>query len=263
RIFFFFFFITSIFFIVRNIFVKKDGFKKNFKHGILTFVGLSLMILLTEHVLKIKAIYASAMTVHLLAFLYSWNPIILSTLMLKWPFPLNILAILFSLSVFAFYELAYLIVKQRGLAKFVFVSLILLFSFSAVYYFLLPAKNVEAVFSETGSYVFDVSANPLLDAAPIAEILRLNGIEARWEDRWEHGPLLVKADYKDVVNLKYRWIKSVTPYPHKIESNFIALLPSYLLSLLRKNYLWISLLFLVLFWYIRRHAIHDRSEHTD
>ena len=87
---------------------------------------------------------------------------------------------------------------------------------SALYYYLAQVKSLQLGEGNAETFALDVSANPVPDAVPTLEVLRLQGLEARWMDSWEHGHILVKGAPEQVSQRGYRWVKSISSYGYSI-----------------------------------------------
>jgi hypothetical protein len=250
-----------LFFIARSILVKKQSVLRNFKRGLLLLAALTLAMLLLEVFSGFEALRPLALPAYLLVLLYSWN-ILYMLLKMGHSFILYaFFSYFFILSLLAFYELAIRIAKNKSKTRIAFAGVFSLLSIAALYYYLAPIQTPEVTAEGGYDYALEVNANPVLDAIATIEVLRFQGLEARWQDTWEHGPVLVRGDPEQIAGLRYTWIEGISGYEHEVASlpGLTRSIPKTIFRFLLKNYLWLILLTAAAFFYTRGFAVRGRE----
>lgn len=125
----------------------------------------------------------------------------------------------------------------------------------------MPVKSLQVEDGSIQAFALDVSANPVLDTVPTLEILRLQGLDARWMDSWEHGPILVKGSPEQVSRLGFTWVKDISMYGHSIAPapSLISSIPISMLGLLVKNYLWLVIITAAVLYYAKGVRVRGRE----
>lgn len=251
-----------LFFIARNVFIKKESVIRNFKQGLLILAALTLALLFLEVFSAFETLRPLALPAYLLVLLYSWNILYILLKLGQSPFILYaFFSYFFILSLLAFYELAIRIAKNKSKTRTAFASVFFLLSIAALYHYLAPVQTPEITAEGEYDYALEVSANPVLDAIATIEVLRFQGLEARWLGTWEHGPILVKGSPEQVSGLQYSWIRGVSSYEHAVAPlpGLTRSIPRTLFRFMLNNYLWLILLTAALFFYTRGFAVRGRE----
>lgn len=207
-----------LFFIIRDIVIKKEVFKQ-FKGGFIVLLSLTALMFIFETLAKIPALKEVSIGGYTLSLIFSWNTIFSATIfgLILTPF----FSIFFFIFILSFYEFIFRLFTGKLIAhpfiKIGAFALLTLLSIGSLIYYVVPDEKPLDFKPFHNNYDIKTDANPWFDHYPTLEILRLNKIKnARWDDSFEHGPIHVRAG-EEIKNINYRWVEDIRKGSYSIE----------------------------------------------